>query len=89
MKPDCMLLKSSITQVSHTSRPITPDTAAMRPAARRTSSSRLISFTGGSAHLLTMGGAAFVCGITALMGAVPPVVAAMAASRSNGAMVWR
>ena len=70
-----MLLKSSITQVSHTSRPMTPDTAAMRPAARRTSSSRLISFTGGSAHLLTMGGAALLCGLTALMAMVPPVAA--------------
>ncbi len=56
MKPDCMLLKSSITQVSHTTRPITPDTAAIRPAARNTSSSRLISFTGGRAFWLTMGG---------------------------------
>ena len=49
-----MFLTSSITQVSHTSRPITPETAAIRPAARSTSSSRLISFTGGSAFTFTM-----------------------------------
>jgi hypothetical protein len=49
-----MFFTSSITQVSHTTRPITPDTAAIRPAARNTSSSRLISFTGGRAFWLTM-----------------------------------
>ncbi len=61
MKPDCIFLTSSITQVSHTTRPITPETAAMRPAARSSSSSRLISFTGHSDHLLTMGGGDVQC----------------------------
>jgi len=41
-----MFFTSSITQVSQTSRPITPETAATRAAARSTSSNRLISFTG-------------------------------------------
>ena len=45
VKPLCMLFTSSITQVSHTSRAITPETAAKRAAERASSSSRLISFT--------------------------------------------
>ena len=54
MKPDCMFFTSSITQVSHTSSAITPDTAATRPVIRSAISSRLISFTGVSAVALTM-----------------------------------
>jgi len=46
VKPDCMFLTSSITQVSQTSRPMTPETAAILPEARRSHSQRLISFTG-------------------------------------------
>ena len=64
-----MLLKSSITQVSHTSSAITPDTAATRPAMRNTSSIRLISFTGGSVQISTMNGSAAIKGsATVLLG---------------------
>ncbi len=64
-----MLLKSSITQVSHTSSAITPDTAATRPAMRSTSSIRLISFTGGSVQISTMNGSAAIKGsVTVLLG---------------------
>lgn len=62
VKPDCMLLKSSITQVSHTTRAITPDTAATRAPMRSASSIRLISFTGCRTLQLTMGRGLAGCG---------------------------
>jgi hypothetical protein len=45
VKPDCMFLTSSITQVIQTRKAITPDTAAKRAAPRSRTSTRLISFT--------------------------------------------
>lgn len=46
VKPDCRLRMSSITQVTHTSRAITPDTAAKRATMRPSISRGLISFMG-------------------------------------------
>ena len=46
VKPDCMFRTSSITQVTHTSKAITPETAANRATPRSTTYRGLISFMG-------------------------------------------
>ena len=51
-----MFFTSSITQVSHTSSAITPETAATRAPMRSASSTMLISFIGSQRFGLSMGG---------------------------------
>lgn len=76
VKPDCMLLKSSITQNTQPSSTNTPATAATRAPARSSTSTGLISFTAArqrSAHYGQCAGRKAVsAGIHAPMQAGPP-----------------